>query len=72
MPVVNGLPIWVLNSSRSPMMVFNYFRWRENLADQIIQVVLFYVIGKMKGIAFIKDPDGYWIEIFNNNALAHM
>ncbi|KAI9564974.1 hypothetical protein GHT06_008715 [Daphnia sinensis] len=22
---------------------------------------------KMKGIAFIKDPDGYWIEIFNNN-----
>jgi len=23
-------------------------------------------IGKMKGIAFIKDPDGYWIEIFNN------
>jgi len=21
--------------------------------------------GKMKGIAFIKDPDGYWIEIFN-------
>ncbi|KAG5870617.1 hypothetical protein JTB14_030360 [Gonioctena quinquepunctata] len=22
--------------------------------------------GKMKGIAFITDPDGYWIEIFNN------
>lgn len=21
--------------------------------------------GKMKGIAFIKDPDGYWIEIFD-------
>lgn len=21
--------------------------------------------GKMKGIAFIKDPDGYWIEIFS-------
>ncbi|WZZ44286.1 hypothetical protein YC2023_040545 [Brassica napus] len=21
--------------------------------------------GKMKNIAFIKDPDGYWIEIFN-------
>jgi len=20
--------------------------------------------GKMKGIAFIQDPDGYWIEIF--------
>ena len=23
--------------------------------------------GKMKGLAFIQDPDGYWIEIFNNN-----
>ncbi|XP_059314675.1 lactoylglutathione lyase isoform X2 [Lycium ferocissimum] len=23
--------------------------------------------GKMKGIAFIKDPDGYWIEIFDTN-----
>jgi len=22
--------------------------------------------GKMKGLAFIQDPDGYWIEIFNN------
>ena len=21
--------------------------------------------GKMKGIAFIKDPDGYWIEVLN-------
>ncbi|CAN4120361.1 unnamed protein product [Withania somnifera] len=21
--------------------------------------------GKMKGVAFIKDPDGYWIEIFD-------
>uniref|UniRef100_A0A1I8BAP2 VOC domain-containing protein n=1 Tax=Meloidogyne hapla TaxID=6305 RepID=A0A1I8BAP2_MELHA len=23
--------------------------------------------GKMKGLAFIEDPDGYWIEIFNPN-----
>lgn len=23
------------------------------------------IAGKMKGIAFIKDPDGYWIEIFD-------
>nr|ALG64473.1 glyoxalase I [Tegillarca granosa] len=23
--------------------------------------------GKMKGLAFIKDPDGYWIEILNPN-----
>lgn len=21
--------------------------------------------GRMKGLAFIRDPDGYWIEIFN-------
>lgn len=26
--------------------------------------------GKMKGIAFIKDPDGYWIEIFDQNTIA--
>lgn len=25
--------------------------------------------GRMKGIAFIKDPDGYWIEIFNANTV---
>lgn len=28
--------------------------------------------GKMKGIAFVKDPDGYWIEIFNNVTMATM
>lgn len=26
--------------------------------------------GRMKGLAFIKDPDGYWVEIFNANAVA--
>lgn len=26
------------------------------------------VAGKMKGIAFIKDPDGYWIEILTCDA----
>ncbi|CAG9831847.1 unnamed protein product [Diabrotica balteata] len=25
--------------------------------------------GKMKGLAFITDPDGYWIEIFNNKSV---
>lgn len=25
--------------------------------------------GKMKGIAFIKDPDGYWIEILSPNGM---
>lgn len=24
------------------------------------------ISGKMRGIAFIKDPDGYWIEILTN------
>ena len=25
--------------------------------------------GKMKGLAFIKDPDGYWIEIFTSKTI---
>ena len=25
--------------------------------------------GKMKGLAFIQDPDGYWIEILNPNTM---
>ncbi|XVF05740.1 hypothetical protein REPUB_Repub05bG0198200 [Reevesia pubescens] len=28
--------------------------------------------GKMKGIAFIKDPDGYWIEIFDLNTIGEV
>jgi lactoylglutathione lyase len=28
--------------------------------------------GKMRGLAFIKDPDGYWIEILNASGLAEM
>jgi lactoylglutathione lyase len=28
--------------------------------------------GKMKGLAFIKDPDGYWIEILSASSLAKM
>ena len=26
--------------------------------------------GSMKGLAFIKDPDGYWIEVFSPSGLA--
>ena len=26
--------------------------------------------GNMKGLAFIKDPDGYWIEILSAKGLA--
>jgi len=28
--------------------------------------------GKMKGLAFIRDPDGYWIEILSARALSSM
>lgn len=28
-----------------------------------------FLLGKMKGIAFITDPDGYWIEILNGQAV---
>lgn len=30
-----------------------------------------HVTGKVKGIAFIKDPDGYWIEIFDTKSVAN-
>lgn len=29
--------------------------------------LVFFLIGKMKGLAFVQDPDGYWIEILNPN-----
>ena len=28
--------------------------------------------GVMKGLAFIKDPDGYWIEILESESCAHL
>lgn len=28
--------------------------------------------GSMKGLAFIQDPDGYWIEILESNSLARL
>lgn len=28
------------------------------------------VAGKIKDIAFVKDPDGYWIEIFDTASIA--
>lgn len=28
--------------------------------------------GKMKGLAFIADPDGYWIEILSPHGMTHM
>ena len=26
--------------------------------------------GRMQGLAFIKDPDGYWVEIFSDKTLS--
>lgn len=39
-----------------------------NTPNDNLSFILFlfqFIVGKMKGIAFIKDPDGYWIEIFD-------
>lgn len=36
-------------------------------ADTSQKWSIFCLKGKMKGLAFIKDPDGYWIEILNPN-----
>lgn len=30
---------------------------------------LFFSSGKLKGLAFIQDPDGYWIEILSPNTM---
>lgn len=32
----------------------------------------FHYTGKMKGLAFIQDPDGYWIEVLNPNKIAEI
>ena len=37
-----------------------------------LQHFCFYNAGSMKGLAFIKDPDGYWIEILNPNRMARV
>ncbi|KAL9296792.1 hypothetical protein ACSQ67_022688 [Phaseolus vulgaris] len=42
----------------------------QNLASVWMLVLLSSdACGKMKGIAFIKDPDGYWIEIFDQKTI---
>lgn len=34
--------------------------------------VILFVLGKMKGLAFIQDPDGYWIEILNQHNMVNI
>ena len=31
--------------------------------------ITYFLLGKLKGIAFITDPDGYWVEILNGPAV---
>lgn len=38
---------------------------RIDLNNLLICSTVFHFSGKMKGLAFIQDPDGYWIEILN-------
>ena len=33
---------------------------------------MLFTLGKMKGLAFITDPDGYWIEILNPDNMANL
>jgi len=40
-----------------------------NVCHLLYHCSLTIVIGKMKGIAFVQDPDGYWIEILNGETL---
>lgn len=35
-------------------------KWKKRLTD-----------GRMKTVAFILDPDNYWIEVIQNDALGH-
>ncbi|KAF3619667.1 Lactoylglutathione lyase [Capsicum annuum] len=59
------------NLSTSPEVVllpynkngYNGLSWNCRMASP--PEAVYHDHGKMKGIAFIKDPDGYWIEIFD-------
>lgn len=31
-----------------------------------------YIAGTLKGLAFIQDPDGYWIEILNADSMVKL
>lgn len=35
-------------------------RWKKRLTD-----------GRMKEVAFLLDPDNYWVEVIQNKALKH-
>lgn len=41
----------------------------RRFAEQNVEFVKKPDEGRMKGLAFIKDPDGYWIEIFSTKTI---
>lgn len=41
----------------------------EGKYNVCMDMMIHFVVGKLKGIAFITDPDGYWIEILNGPAV---
>lgn len=50
--------------SYNAILIFWFFPFSETAVVACIKCMMI-LAGKMKGIAFIKDPDGYWIEIFD-------
>lgn len=53
------------------IMVPNVERASERFEELGVKFVKKPNDGKMKGIAFIQDPDGYWIEILNCETMAN-
>ena len=40
--------------------------------EPIVKLFTLWFLGKMKGLAFIQDPDGYWIEILCSDNLVKL
>lgn len=54
------------------MMVTILFKFMQVDQRCVITLVFCCLAGKMKGLAFITDPDGYWIEILNGQNIARI
>ncbi len=53
-------PLW------SPKTECHWNKLKGILIGNLFYIYLL-LAGKMKGLAFIQDPDGYWIEILSPN-----
>lgn len=51
------------------IMVPDVYKACEHFEEKGVDFVKRPDDGVMKGLAFIKDPDGYWIEIFNPSTI---